>query len=42
MFNGELLCLLIYWIKEGRKKSKNVNDIELSSDSTKLKKKAKF
>ena len=42
MFKGELLCLLIYWIKEGRKKSKNVNDIELSSDSTKLKKKAKF
>ena len=42
MFNGELLCLLIYWIKEGRKKSKNIDIIELSPDSKNLKKKAKF
>ena len=42
MFNGELLCLLIYWIKEGRKKSKNIDITELSPDSKNLKKKAKF
>ena len=42
MFNGELLCLLIYWIKEGRKKSKNIDKTELSPDSKNLKKKAKF
>ena len=42
MFNGELLCLLIYWIKEGRKKSKNIDIIELSPDSKNLKKKAKL
>ena len=43
MFNGEFLCLLFYWIKDGRKKSKS-KEIE-SSDNAQainIKKKAKI
>ena len=44
MFNGELLCLLLYWLKDGRKKNKNSNVLEESGTkpSINVKKKAKF
>ena len=43
MFNGELLCLLFYYIKEGRKKKESSNDIDLTNEpKIEIKKKAKF
>ena len=44
MFNGEFLCLLFYWLKDGRKKNKNSDLIESSENGTKinLKPKAKI
>ena len=40
MFNGEFLCLLLYWLKEGRKKNQNQELTEFENLNTK--KKAKF
>ena len=44
MFNGEFLCLLFYWLKDGRKKNKNSEQIESSENNPtiNLKPKAKF
>ena len=43
MFNGELLCLLFYWIKDGRKKKESSEDIESTNDpKIEIKQKAKF
>ena len=44
MFNGEFLCLLLYWLKDGRKKNKNSEDIESSENNPtiNLKPKAKI
>ena len=44
MFNGEFLCLLLYWLKDGRKKNKNSEDIESSENTPtiNLKPKAKI
>ena len=39
MFNGELLCLLFYWIKEGRLKKKKQSEALISNTSTKEKEK---
>ena len=39
MFNGELLCLLIYWIKEGRLKKRKKSEALISSDGQKKNKK---
>jgi len=44
MFNGEFLCLFFYWLKDGRKKNKNSEQIESSeiNPTINLKPKAKF
>ena len=43
MFNGELLCLLFYWIKDGRKKKESSEDIESTNvPKIEIKQKAKF
>lgn len=43
MFNGELLCLLIYWIKEGRLKKRKQSEALIPSDGKeKNKKEAKI
>ena len=43
MFNGELICLLIYWIKEGRKKKpKSETLIEEGKEEQNQKKKPKI
>ena len=42
MFNGELLCLLFYWIKDGRKKKSSENIESSNNPKIELKKKAKF
>ena len=44
MFNGEFLCLFFYWLKDGRKKNKNSEQIESSENNPtiNLKPKAKF
>ena len=39
MFIGEFLCLFFYWLKDGRKKKKFIEDLESTIDT---KKKAKF
>ena len=39
MFIGEFLCLFFYWLKDGRKKKKFIEDLESTID---IKKKAKF
>ena len=44
MFNGEFLCLFFYWLKDGRKKNKNSEQIESSetNPTINIKPKAKF
>ena len=42
MFNGEFLCLFLYWLKEGRKKVKTSELIDIEDNEINLKKKAKF
>ena len=44
MFNGELLCLLFYWLKDGRKKNQDSDLLESSGRTLSIsqKKKAKF
>ena len=39
MFNGELLCLLIYWVKDGRKKKKKQDEALISNNSNEENKK---
>ena len=39
MFIGEFLCLFFYWLKDGRKKKKYIEDLESANV---IKKKAKF